>query len=584
MKRKDFRVSARWQVSLALTVGLLALVWLVSTTLAQEPAGTGTTSNPTDRSPLGGSPTETFAYQGYLEDGGQPANGVYDFRFSVWDQDANGTMIGNPMEFDSWITVQDGIFSAYLFPDPANTVFTGGARWLQIEVRPGDSIGPYTNLGRQPIVPVPYAWSLRPEAMVSGDTGTDSGFGDAILNLDNTRELWGGGNTSTLYARASTGSAVRGESGGVGVYGYSSSTYAVRGESLLGTAGYFTTDEGYGVYAETQGLDHWDHGGYFSAEMGYGVYGVSAQNYGVRGEGYFGVRGDGQASGVSGWSQGGTGVQGSSSTGTGVRGSSTYGTGVYGYSPYSIGVNGYSQDDIGVYGYSQTDIPVVGVQQNYSTADWSLWDPGGLFGGRNGVVGVSKEPDGYGVVGANLATSGYNSRGVYGRTNSPDGWAGFFHTGSGNGLYVSAPTGKIGLSVASGTKNAVVGTDQGSRLLYSEESTEVWFTDYGFGQLEGGQDTITIDPVFAQTVNLSEPYHVFVQVYGNAEVYVTNRTATRFEVHLRDGDPEAEFSYRIVARRLGYEEDRLEPAPWADNDPNLYPEKQGEQAQPGGSP
>jgi hypothetical protein len=34
-----------------------------------------------------------------------------------------------------------------------------------------------------------------------------------------------------------------------------------------------------------------------------------------------------------------------------------------------------------------------------------------------------------------------------------------------------------------------------------------------------------------------------------------------------------EFSYRLMAKRLGYEEQRLARAPWADDDPNLYPEK-----------
>ena len=122
----------------------------------------------------------------------------------------------------------------------------------------------------------------------------------------------------------------------------------------------------------------------------------------------------------------------------------------------------------------------------------------------------------------------------------------------------------------SGTKNAVVGTSDGSRLLYTEESTEVWFTDYGFGKLDDGAAIIPIDPMFAQTVNLEdEPYHVFVQVYGNAEVYVTGRTPTQFEVRLREGDPNAEFSYRVVGKRLGYEDHRLERAPWADNDLNL---------------
>lgn len=561
MKIKKLGIPGKWQVSLVVTVGLVALVWLVGTTLAQEPGAD------LQLSPQGGSPTETFAYQGYLEDGGLPANGVYDFRFSAWDQSAGGSQYGTTMEFDSFITVVDGVFTAYLYPDPLNQVFTGGPRWLQIEVRPGDSVGPYTSLGRQPIVPTPYAWGLRPEAMVRGDTGTAGSFGTAVLNVDNTRQLSGGGTSSAVYARATTGSAVKAESGGVAIYGYSPWTYGIEGVSGNGTAGRFISNEGYGVHAEALGNDHWDHGGYFSADMGYGVYGVSTQNYGIRGEGYFGVRGDGQQTGVHGWSANGTGVLGSTTTGTGV--------------------SGHSTDGHGVYGSSQNAIAVVGVQQNYSTGDLSFWEPGGFFGGSNGVVGVSKRIGGYGLAGMNQATSGANSNGVYGITSSPDGWAGYFYTYAGNGLYVSAPDGKVGLSVASGTKNAAVRTDEGSRLLYSEESTEVWFSDYGFGQLQDGLASIAIEPLYAQTVNLTEPYHVFVQVYGDAEVYVANRTPSGFEIRLRDGDPSVEFSYRIVAKRLGYEEDRLAPAPWADSDPNLYPEKQpaeGGLQQPGGAP
>jgi hypothetical protein len=187
--------------------------------------------------------------------------------------------------------------------------------------------------------------------------------------------------------------------------------------------------------------------------------------------------------------------------------------------------------------------------------------PAGFFGGRIGVIGLTKETGGTAILGL---------------INDATGWAGVF-TGMGNGIRVSVPVGKVGLEVIDGTKNAVVRTADGSRLLYTEESTEVWFTDYGFGELEDGVTIIPIDPIFAQTVNLEdEPYHVFVQVYGNAEVYVTGRISTQFEVHLRDGDPNVEFSYRIVATRLGYEGYRLERAPWDDNDPNLYPEKQAE--------
>ena len=155
-----------------------------------------------------------------------------------------------------------------------------------------------------------------------------------------------------------------------------------------------------------------------------------------------------------------------------------------------------------------------------------------------------------------------------------NGWAGaFFAENNSNGVYISAPYGKTGLNVSGGTKNAIVPTSHGSRALYTEESTEVWFSDYGFNSLENGNTIITIDPLFAETVNLENPYHVFVQPYGNADLYVTERTPVSFEVHGREGESNVEFSYRIVAKRSGYEETRLEHAPFADDDPNLYPEK-----------
>ncbi len=228
--------------------------------------------------------------------------------------------------------------------------------------------------------------------------------------------------------------------------------------------------------------------------------------------------------------------------GTGVRGSSTDGTGVYGSTGSTNGMG------------------VVGVQSGYLTSDLGgWWKPGGFFGGRNGVVGVTKANVGVAVLGWDQSASG--------------GWAGQFISDNGSGVYISASTGNTGLNVAGGTKNAVVRTQDESRLMYSEEATEVWFSDYGFGQLENDLVRIAIDPLYAQTVNLAEPYHVFLQVYGDAELYVSNREADGFEVRLRAGEPNVEFSYRIVAKRLGYENARMERAPWADNDPNLYPER-----------
>lgn len=233
-------------------------------------------------------------------------------------------------------------------------------------------------------------------------------------------------------------------------------------------------------------------------------------------------------------------------------------------SPDGIGVIGDNSDATGGVGVQgTTDSPngygVAGFQDGYSYADNEFWEAGAIFGGRNGIVGITEENGGYAVFGINRGTSA-------------GGFAGRFRAENGDGVWISAPTGEIGLTVTGGSKNAAVATGDGARLLYSEESTEVWFTDYGFGQLDGGVAVITIDPTYAQTVNLDEPYHVFLQAYGDADLYVANRTSTHFEVHLREGDASVEFSYRVVGKRLGFEEDRLERAPWADVDRHLYPD------------
>jgi hypothetical protein len=293
-------------------------------------------------------------------------------------------------------------------------------------------------------------------------------------------------------------------------------------------------------------------------------YGAGYADNGVYGETNSTDSGE---AGVYGYStSGANGVRGrNSGSGYGVFGLTATGRGVYGYATSSTG-NTY-----GVYGYtaSQDGFPVAGVEYGAFGWDGAWWEPAGFFTGRNGVIGYS-DANGYGVIAEHVATSG-SGAGLFASTRSPDAYSGRFWTSYGHGVSISTPGGKVGLSVSGGTKNAVVAAEDGARLLYTEESSEVWFTDYGFGQLEDGLAVIKIDPLFAQTVSLEVPYHVFVQVYGDAEVYVGNRTPTAFEVQLRDGDPQVQFSYRLVAKRLGYEDDRLERAPESDNDPNLFP-------------
>ena len=101
-----------------------------------------------------------------------------------------------------------------------------------------------------------------------------------------------------------------------------------------------------------------------------------------------------------------------------------------------------------------------------------------------------------------------------------------------------------------------------NRSLYAVQSPEVRIEDFGSAQLENGQTAVQIDSLFAKTVNLDD-YHVFLTPLGDCNgLYVTNKTATSFEVHeLGGGTSEISFDYRIVAKRAGYENHRMEVVP-----------------------
>ncbi len=119
---------------------------------------------------------------------------------------------------------------------------------------------------------------------------------------------------------------------------------------------------------------------------------------------------------------------------------------------------------------------------------------------------------------------------------------------------------------AAGPKSALVETTHhGQRLLYAVESPEIWFEDLGSGLLMDGEATVAFDPVFAETVNLEKDYHVFVTPLCQepALLFVTAKSAAGFTVRgvTLNGKPsQCGFDYRVVAKRLGYEDVRLEEA------------------------
>jgi hypothetical protein len=287
----------------------------------------------------------------------------------------------------------------------------------------------------------------------------------------------------------------------------------------------------------------------------YGVYGQSDSSVGTgvfgRASSGTGVWGAGDGVGVVGNGWVGVYGEGDPETGQGVRG---YGAiGVYGETDTmnSYGIFGVAWvGGAGVYGYtSSTD--------GYGVYGNSAAEAGTSYG----VYGSSRSPDGYGVYGSGpwhalggyaTGTTGTNF-GVYGQTASPDGF----------GVFSLGDLTAIGDFTATGTKSAIVETqDFAWRTLYTIESPQNWFEDFGQGTLVAGEAVVPIEPVFAQTVNLSQPYHVFLTPRGGfCSLYLAETSPTAFTVRALEGAGcEIVFDYRIVAPRLGYENLRLEPA------------------------
>ena len=114
---------------------------------------------------------------------------------------------------------------------------------------------------------------------------------------------------------------------------------------------------------------------------------------------------------------------------------------------------------------------------------------------------------------------------------------------------------KSSLKVA-GTKSREAETkDYGDRLLYSYEMPSPMFGDVGEGKIgEDGIAYITIDPIFSETINLSQ-YQIFLQKYGLGEIYVLERNFLYFVVK---GTPGLSFGWELKAKQKGFEQQRLD--------------------------
>ena len=377
----------------------------------------------------------------------------------------------------------------------------------------------------------------------SGGDGGSAVYGSAIDGSGNSFAGFFQNYSTSGVAVAGAALAKAGTTIGGSFVSFSSEGQAVRGLSFASTGytygGWFrdTSATGTAVHGEaTATSDRVTYGGHFesASTKGVGVYGLATSKTGKTYGGHF----------LSDSSQGGTAVYGAARALQGEtygghfltyssRGKAVFGSARKNKAGYS-GVGGKfvseGQDGTGVYGEisGTTGVGVFGLATN----------PAGV---NYGVMGASQSPNGYGVYSdGNMKVAG-----------SLD------CTGSqivGKNLLVK------GNHTVTGTKSAVVKLKNGDGVaLYAVEASENWFEDFGSAKLKDGAAVVAIDPLYSETVNTEIDYHVFLTPRGECKgLYVTNQKGSSFEVReLNGGESDIPFSYRIVAKRKGYEDVRL---------------------------
>ena len=148
-----------------LTLGALALLSTLNPQLPAAPVG------------------PAFTYQGKLADGGNPAQGIYDLRFALYDALAGGTQVGSSLT-NAATSVTNGYFTVTL---DFGAVFAGNARWLEIGVRTNGSGAFATLAPRQPLTPSPYA--LYAPSAGAAATATTAASANAVAAANVTGTL-----------------------------------------------------------------------------------------------------------------------------------------------------------------------------------------------------------------------------------------------------------------------------------------------------------------------------------------------------------------------------------------------------------
>lgn len=231
-------------------IGVVALVCLLvltgGLTMAQGPDPESEEASPQGTEGVAGLVNDAIPIQGQLTgSSGNPISGTVSITFTLYTASVSGTIV---CQDNDNVVVVGGLFNAQMDYCSGAEV-SGQALWLGIQVA-GEAA---EMTPRQEILPVPYAHSLRPGAVISGTqdgilTVRSTGTGDADGLV-----AYGGDSGEGVTGISTSGSGVYGNSEtGFGVYavggGSGRNQAALRANNTLTTTGmaaYVTNNSGY---------------------------------------------------------------------------------------------------------------------------------------------------------------------------------------------------------------------------------------------------------------------------------------------------------------------------------------------------
>src|ERR1043166_8160237 len=191
--------------------------------------------------PLG----STFTYQGRLNQGGSPANNLYDLTFTLHDDPTNAATIGNSVVLSA-VPVTNGYFTVQINTNAefGTTAFDGSARWLQINVRTNGGAAFIPLTPRQPLTPSPLAL-FSSAAGAAQSAGQLQVNGTPAVRLQSTTDTPDviGGFTGNTVAPGLAGVTI---AGGGTALGNQPNVATGNGQYATISGGYRNTVSGYG--------------------------------------------------------------------------------------------------------------------------------------------------------------------------------------------------------------------------------------------------------------------------------------------------------------------------------------------------